>query len=214
MNGALRGRIRRALSRQLGHPTGALGTVVMRRLNRVNRVAIEAAVDALELEGGETVADIGFGGGVGLDLLLDRVGPTGHVHGVDPSASAVATARKRRAVAVQRGRLSLTEAGMADLPFADGALDAWISLNTIYFVDDLVRPFAELRRVLATAHRGVLGLMDPAWMAEQAFTEQGFIVRPVTQVVEYLQAAGLAVEERTVAGDDRGVRLLICRPYA
>ena len=72
---------------------------------------------------------------------------------------------------------------MESLPIADGALDGWISLNTVYFVQDLRPAFAELRRVLAPSGRGVLGIADPEWMARQAFTKNNFTVRPMTDVV-------------------------------
>ena len=75
---------------------------------------------------------------------------------------------------------------MESLPIADGALDGWISLNTVYFVEDLPTAFAELRRVLAPSGRGVLGIADPEWMAQQAFTKYTFTVRPVTDVVAAL----------------------------
>jgi hypothetical protein len=54
-------------------------------LNRANQAAVSAAVEALPLTHGDTVADLGFGGGVGLDLLLRHVGTSGHVDGVDAS---------------------------------------------------------------------------------------------------------------------------------
>ena len=54
-------------------------------LNRANRAIVAAAVDALAPAQGQVVADIGFGGGLGLAMLLDRVGSTGGVHGVDIS---------------------------------------------------------------------------------------------------------------------------------
>src|ERR1700674_3721298 len=70
---------------QLGKPAGRRGWVVGSMLNRTNRGLIAMAVDALELKTGATAADLGFGGGVGLALLLERAGPGGHVVGVDIS---------------------------------------------------------------------------------------------------------------------------------
>jgi len=179
-------------------------------LNKGNGPAIAAAVRALDLTGAEEVADIGFGGGLGLDLLLEQTRDGGRVHGVDPSQDMVKRARKAHPAQVAAGRLALHEAGMESLPIGDGALDGWISLNTIYFVEDLPPAFAELHRVLAPSGRGVLGLADPEWMAQQAFTKHTFTVRPVTDVVAALAAAGLSVEQRTMPGS-APFRLLVCR---
>jgi len=83
--------------------------------------------------------------------------------------------------------------------------------NTVYFVKDLPPAFAELRRVLAPAGTGVLGIANPDWMARQSFTKYAFTVRPVTDVVAAFTAAGLKVEQRTMHGSGPFL-LLVCRP--
>ena len=72
------------LARQLGHPSGLRGRVVGAMLNRRNRAVVVKAVAALELSGTETALDIGFGGGLGLELMLRQAAT---VHGVDISAT-------------------------------------------------------------------------------------------------------------------------------
>jgi len=180
-------------------------------LNHWNGPDIAVAVDALELAGAEEVADIGFGGGLGLELLLEATGDGGRVHGVEPSPDMLKRARRAHHEEVAARRLTLHAAGMESLPIADGALDGWISLNTVYFVQELPPAFAELRRVLASSGRGVLGIADPEWMAQQALTRNNFTVRPVTDVVAALTAAGLSVEQRAMQGT-APFRLLVCRP--
>jgi len=199
----------RLFSRQLGGPTGPVGALVARMLNKGNRRAIESAVEALDLKGHEAVADIGFGGGIGLELLLAAV-PNGHVHGIEPSGDMLVRARRGFSEAVASGRLILHEASMSSLPVAEGALDGWISLNTIYFVTDLEPALAELARVLAPGGRGVLGIADPAWMASQPFVKDNFTLRPVADVMGKLQEAGLAVERLELGGDGPRYSLLVC----
>lgn len=70
----LAARVMSTVAGQLGNPHGLLGKGTALMLNRVNRFLIDEAVAAAAPVVGETVADIGFGGGVGLSLLLDRVG--------------------------------------------------------------------------------------------------------------------------------------------
>ncbi|TXL60902.1 methyltransferase domain-containing protein [Aeromicrobium terrae] len=204
--------VQRLLSRQLGNPSGLLGGVVANQLNERNGASITAAVDALGCTGGERVADIGFGGGIGLGLLLDAVGADGRVHGIEPSPSMVARARKTYASQVAGGQLVLADGAMDSLPVEDGELDGWISLNTIYFIPKLEEAFAEAARVLAPSGRGVLGVADPDWLGRQPFAEHGFIVRPLDEVTGMLEAAGLAVDVKTLArpGSDVSYNLLIC----
>jgi len=198
----------RTLGRQLGGPSGPLGAVIARMLNKNNATPIRAAVEALQLTGGETVADIGFGGGLGLELLLGATGRDGHVHGVEPSADMVARARKNHRGEVDSGRLLLHEATMESLPFATGSLNGWISVNTVYFVPDLAAAFGELARVLSPGGRGVIGIADPAWMSQQPFTTHGFTLRPVAEVLAALESAGLTTEHQTL-GDGPVFNLLV-----
>lgn len=207
----------RFVARQLGGPSGPFGKVVATALNKANGRAMEAAVQALDLHGGETVADIGYGGGLGLELLLTAVGETGRVHGVEPSASMDARARKHYADAVTAGRLELHEATMDALPFGVGTIDGLISLNTIYFIEDLDAAFRELARVLAPSGTAVIGIADPDWMRDNLpFTQHGFRLRPVDDVVAQLSAAGLTAERRKVTASDAPgapapFNLLVCR---
>src|ERR1700752_108104 len=82
MIGARR-RLRSAVAGQLGRPHGFFGPVVAIMLNRGKGRAIAAAVDSAEVPTGGVVADVGFGGGIGLSLLLDRVGDGGVVAGIE-----------------------------------------------------------------------------------------------------------------------------------
>ena len=193
---------------QLGNPHGTLGKVVAFVLNRGNKRAIAAAVDATGVAAGATVADIGFGGGIGLTLLLDRVGPGGVVHGIEPSADMLARARSGFA---GDGRIVLAEGTLTALPLPDASLDAAITVNTLYFLDELPAACAELSRVLRPGGAAVVGIGDPDAMAAMPFTSYGFTLRPVADVVAALAGAGLTVEQRTLANPPIPHHLLIAR---
>lgn len=197
-----------ALARQLGEPTGFVGKIVGRLLNRGNRSLVAAAVAAADCGPAAEVADVGFGGGVGLGLLLDR--DCAVVHGVEMSETMLTEAKRRFAEPVSRGRLRLHSGRMESLPLADSALDAIISTNTIYFVPDLAAALSELTRVLRPGGRLVLGVGDPAKMSKMPFTRHGFRLRPIDEVVSALHDAGLRrVEDRRVGDGDGAFHLLV-----
>jgi arsenite methyltransferase len=200
------------LASQLGHPRGGFGRLIARMLNKGNNGTITAAVEATDPQPGQVAADIGFGGGLGLALLLDRVG---QVHGVDISTSMIERARREFRAEVSAGRLRLQQGSLTALPLADGSVHALITVNTIYFVADLPQAFAELARVLASDGRAVVGLADPAAMAQMPFTEHGFRLRPVAEVIDLLGSAGLELaDHRRVGEGDHAYHLLVARHVA
>lgn len=208
MNG-VRARLMSTLAGQLGNPHGVLGKGVAFMLNRGNRRAIEAAVAATGVGAGQTVADLGFGGGAGLSLLLDRVGADGVVHGIELSSDMLARARSAHARETASGRLRLAEGSLTALPLADDSLDAAITVNTVYFVPDLDAVCAELARVIRPGGRVVIGIGDPDAMAKLPFTPYGFTLRPVADVIAALEKSGCAVTQEQLPNPPIPHHLLI-----
>lgn len=191
----LRKPLLRAVAGQFGRPHGFLGQGVAIMLNRGNRPLVEAAVQLAGAAPGEVVADIGFGGGVGLSLLLDSVGDTGVVHGIDISRDMLDRARSRYVRQVAAGRLRLTEGSLTELPLEDGCVDAAITVNTVYFVSELDRVCAELFRVLRPGGRLVVGIGDPDMMARVPFAAY-ITLRPLADVAAAIRNSGFELVEQ------------------
>jgi len=183
---------------QLGRPHGILSPFVARALNAGNERAIAAAVDSAEIRHGAVAADIGFGGGVGLQLLLDRVGDDGVVHGIEIADDMLRRAGSRFGGDVASGRLRLSSGSLTALPLDDNSVDALITLNTVYFIIELDAACAELARVLRPGGRAVIGIGDPDVMARLPFTPHGFTLRPAGEIAAALQNSGLQVEQRRI----------------
>ncbi|HEX2285856.1 MAG TPA: methyltransferase domain-containing protein [Mycobacterium sp.] len=190
----LRERLLSTVAGQLGRPHGLLGPLVARALNRGNARAITAAVDAADVPAGGVVADIGFGGGLGLKLLLDRVGDSGTVYGIEVADDMLRRASSRFGHDVQSGRLRLEHGSLTKLPLDDASLDAVITLNTVYFVSDLDPACAELARVVRPGGRAVVGIGDPEAMKRAPVTEYGFTLRPVAEIAAALTNSGFQVD--------------------
>ena len=209
----LRSRMLGGFAAQLGRPTGLRGLFVGRMLNRANRGTITAAIDALALQPGAVAADLGFGGGVGLGLLLARVGPKGRVYGVDYSPTMVSQAARRFETDVAEGRLRLLEGSITTLPLEDGSIHGAITINTIYFIADLGRAFSELARVLSRSGRVVVGIGDPPMMAAMPMAPFGFTIRQVDDVVAVAKSAGLELKDhRRAAEGEHSAHLLVFAP--
>jgi arsenite methyltransferase len=209
----IRDRMNAWAASQLGQPHGWAGPLFGVLLNRSNRKTIKGAVAALALEPGDVAADLGFGGGVGLGQLLDRVGPAGKVHGVDLSAVMVDRARRRFHSEVAAGRLALRKGTITQLPLEDRSIDGAMTVNTVYFIAELDRAFAELARVLKPNGAGVVGIGDPGALARLSFTAYGFRLRPVDELIGVAASAGLDLRDHQRVGDgEDAAHLLVFSP--
>ncbi|QKT07132.1 class I SAM-dependent methyltransferase [Gordonia sp. X0973] len=183
-----------AVARQLSRPHGLIGrSVVARMLDRGNGAMIRSAVDALRVAPGQAVADVGFGGGAGLEALLAAVGPDGRVIGCDASPDMLGRAESRFAGPLRDGRLSLT-ADIADL--ADAQLDALMCVNTIYFVDDLTAFLRAAAQAIRGDGRMVIGIGRPEMMRKMPFTRSRFTIREVDEIVQSATEAGFVAGEK------------------
>jgi ubiquinone/menaquinone biosynthesis C-methylase UbiE len=118
-----------------------------------------AIVDGLRLQPGAKVLDLGCGMGADAFYLAARVGPNGHVTGVDFSETLIAEAVRRGA-----GRnLSATfEVGDAQaLRFADHAFDAVRTERMLMHVPNAQQALSEMARVLRPGGR--MAVQDFDW---------------------------------------------------
>ena len=100
-------------------------------------------MDALRLKPGDRVLDVGPGPGFVSFLLAGRVGPTGPVYAVDPSAEALAfLERLQKERHITNIRPLAADAATLDLP--DVAFDAALVAMVLHHTDD---PAAIMRNV-------------------------------------------------------------------
>ncbi|HET6351636.1 MAG TPA: arsenite methyltransferase [Coriobacteriia bacterium] len=106
----------------------------------------------LDLQPGETVLDLGSGGGIDCFLAAKRVGESGHVIGVDMTPEMVDRAR-RNAAAAGSANVEFRLGEIENLPVADSTVDAIISNCVVNLVPNKQRVFDEAFRVLRPGGR-------------------------------------------------------------
>jgi SAM-dependent methyltransferase len=105
-----------------------------------------------ELKPGETVLDLGSGGGIDVILSAKRVGPTGKAYGLDMTDEMLALARENQKDAGVENAEFLKGAIEA-IPLPDASVDVVISNCVINLSADKRRVFAEAFRVLKPGGR-------------------------------------------------------------
>jgi len=105
-----------------------------------------------ELHPGETVLDLGSGGGIDVLLSARRVGPTGKVYGLDMTDEMLALAREnQRKAGVEN--VEFLKGDIERIPLPDASVDVIISNCVINLAADKRKVLAEAFRVLRPGGR-------------------------------------------------------------
>ena len=105
-----------------------------------------------DIEPGETVLDLGSGGGLDVIVSAKRVGPTGKAYGIDFLPEMLELARKNAADAGITN-VEFLEGMIEDLPLPDSSIDVVISNCVINLAPDKTPVFSEIARVLRPGGR-------------------------------------------------------------
>jgi arsenite methyltransferase len=115
-------------------------------------------LDALGLQPGERVVDLGCGPGLLALQMAERVGPGGEIQCIDASESMVALARHRCAA---MNWVHLRVGDVAALPYASHSFDAAVCTQVYEYLPELDRALEQLYRVLEPGGRAVI--VDTDW---------------------------------------------------
>jgi arsenite methyltransferase len=151
------------------------------------------------LRTGETVLDLGCGGGLDVLLAAKRVGPTGRAIGIDMTPAMVERARRNGAGIPN---VSFHVATMDRLPLPDAFVDCIISNCVINLAADKAAVFREAARVLKPGGRFAVSDIAlkkplPPALAADVSALVGCIAGaiPIDEFRAGLQAAGFAAVE-------------------
>jgi SAM-dependent methyltransferase len=155
-------------------------------------------VAVAELHEGETVLDLGSGGGIDVLLSAKRVGGTGYAYGLDMTDEMLRLARKNAAEAGATN-VEFVKGTIESIPLADASVDVVISNCVVNLAADKGAVFAEIARVLRPGGRvGITDIVAEDQLTPEQRAERGDYVGciagalSISEFREGLEAVGLA----------------------
>jgi SAM-dependent methyltransferase len=154
-------------------------------------------VAVADLREGETVLDLGSGGGIDVLLSARRVGPNGTVYGLDMTDEMIALAQ-RNAREAGAGNVHFLKGLIEQIPLGAESVDVVISNCVVNLSTDKARVLAEVGRVLRPGGRvGISDVVAEDRLSAEERAERGSFVGCIAGALsetEYrrgLEAAGL-----------------------
>jgi SAM-dependent methyltransferase len=171
--------------------TGLPDAAVLASLGCGNPIAVA------ELREGETVLDLGSGGGIDVLLSAKRVGATGRAIGVDMTDEMLELAR-RNVAAAGATNVEFVKGTIEALPLPDASVDVVISNCVINLASDKIAVFREIARVLRPGGRmGVSDVVADDELTQAQRLERGSFAGCIAGALSFrefadgLEAAGL-----------------------
>jgi SAM-dependent methyltransferase len=130
-------------------PSGWLGKLMYR--NPVGHYGFfRVAIEKLQLRPEDVFLEVGCGGGVLLDMVLQTVQ---RACGIDHSPDMVELARRKNAQALSEGRAEIVQGNVQALPWDENHFTCAAGVEMLCFVEDPMLAFGELYRVLKPGGR-------------------------------------------------------------
>lgn len=141
-------------------PAGAFGGFLTDVMNVTHGPLVNWVLDHATIEDGDTILDVGCGGGANLIRMAKRY-PSSRLGGIDHSETCIKKSRK--AVEKLSSRCRIRQGNVEELPIRDELFDKVTAFETIYFWNDPAKGLSEIYRVLKSEGRIILAveMTDP-----------------------------------------------------
>ncbi len=171
--------------------------------------ARETGEQALDIQAGEHVLEIGYGTGNTMIHLAEAVGDSGTVSGIDVSTGMQQVAKKKLTAKGFADRADLCVGDARKLPYEDKSFDAVFASFTLelFPLDDIPVVLAEVGRVLKQGGRfGVVSMATVLGGEKPSSLEKTYIwmhehfphivdCQPI-DVVSLVEEAGLSIQQK------------------
>lgn len=178
----------------------------MNVMNRQNAAMYDAIEALLHAQDHETILDIGCGNGIMMERLASV--RDCHLIGTDISEGALSMARRR----LVRANADFLCCPVDDMPLESASIDKALTVNTMYFWDELLAGFTEIARVLKLGGIFIGTHYTNRSLESYSHTQFGYKMHTEEEIVSAANSAGFAVQTRPIM--DGRVYCVVCRRQA
>ncbi|MCI9628273.1 MAG: class I SAM-dependent methyltransferase [Eggerthellaceae bacterium] len=182
------------IAKQFANPRGIGGRIVMAVMNRQNAQMYEATERLLRPRNDDTILDIGCGNGIMLERIAHACDC--RLIGTDISEDALEIAKRRLAGT----NVEFLRCPVDDMPLEDATVDKALTINTLYFWEDLTSGFEEIARVLKPEGIFIGTHYTNRALESYSHTQFGYRMRTEQEVVSAAEIAGFTVQIQPVMG--------------
>jgi ubiquinone/menaquinone biosynthesis C-methylase UbiE len=162
-------------------PKGYINTEALNNIANVIKLLKTSSYEAMHIESGHNVLDLGCGPATDTISLGALVGPTGQVIGVDYDIAMLDEANQRAEQAQMASWVAHQQADAAALPFSTDYFDASRSERMFQHLPKPKQALSEMIRV--TKPGGWVVILDPDWGSLSIDTEETVIERKLARFI-------------------------------
>lgn len=193
----------RAVAAQLAHPSGEKGNEIADKMNDVNALISERAIEALAAQADELIIELGPGNGALSCGLVQTLGPDGRYLGIEVSRDMAPVAEKNLRDA-SKARIDVHAGDCHDASVEEASIDGLFAVNVLYFVDDLDALLGRIRPWFRPGGRCVFGIRPAITLKSLRFHEFGYHIRPPEEIENAMRAHGFREIASTHYDDGEG----------
>jgi ubiquinone/menaquinone biosynthesis C-methylase UbiE len=178
----------KSLGIQLSKPSGFLGKLVAKLMEKGNKKCYDKIIPQLDLKNGDKIFEIGYGHGLGLSLIAAAAKDC-TISGIDYSDLMYKMATKRNKKFIDAGIMNLRYGDLLTVDTGNEKYNKIFCVNVIYFWSDLKKAFDKIFAMLEPGGIYCIFMEHEKDIERLKFT-QNFNKYSIEKVESALKAAG------------------------
>jgi ubiquinone/menaquinone biosynthesis C-methylase UbiE len=184
--------IKHFIAKQFRQPSGFFGSIVGRLMSNGNLPAIVETIQRLGIEDTDTILEIGYGPGRGIQEILTKNAYC-TMKGIDFSDLMYTVATKRNRKFINNNRLELLKGDFLSFGLPENAFSKVFGVNVIYFWPDLVLAATKIKKILKPGGKTVFYMSHKDDLVKIGFTKSSiFSKHDIEKVLGAFKQAGFS----------------------